>query len=142
MPLTINLKPREKLILNGVVIQNTGPMAKILIHTTAALLRERDILSEEKATTPARRIYFDIQCQYLFAGKVDIFLANLDRQLADYEQAQPESRDVLADIRRLLADNQFYRALKAAKLLIQHEEDAAAASLPTFDVAPDSSSAA
>ena len=127
MPLTINLKPREKLILNGVVIENSGPMAKILIHTNAALLREKYVRPEEKATTPARRIYFAIQCQYLFAGKADMFLASIDCQLAEYEQAHPESRALLGEIGRLLAEDQFYRALKAAKLLIQHEEEAAAA---------------
>ncbi|MGH6969446.1 MAG: flagellar biosynthesis repressor FlbT [Stellaceae bacterium] len=126
MPLTINLKPREKLILNGVVIENSGPMAKILIHTNAALLREKDVLPEEKATTPARRIYFAIQCQYLFAGKADMFLASINRQLAEYEQARPAARGMLGEIRRLLAEDQFYRALKTAKLLIQHEEEAAA----------------
>ena len=126
MPLTINLKPREKLILNGVVIENSGPMAKILIHTNAALLREKDVLPEEKATTPARRIYFAIQCQYLFTGKADMFLASLDGQLKDYERAQPESSSMLGEIRRLIAEDQFYRALKATKLLIQHEEEAAA----------------
>ncbi|MGH6975438.1 MAG: flagellar biosynthesis repressor FlbT [Stellaceae bacterium] len=128
MPLTINLKPREKLILNGVVIENSGPMAKILIHTTAALLREKDVLPEEKATTPARRIYFAIQCQYLFAGKAEMFLTSIDRQLAEYEQARPQSRALVGEIRRLLAEDQFYRALKTAKLLIQHEEAAAASS--------------
>ncbi|HEV2263025.1 MAG TPA: flagellar biosynthesis repressor FlbT [Stellaceae bacterium] len=136
MPLTINLKPREKLILNGVVIENSGPMAKILIHTNAALLREKDVLPEEKATTPARRIYFAIQCQYLFAGKAEMFLASIDRQLAEYEQACPESHALLGEIRRLLAEGQFYRALKAAKLLIQHEEEAAAASAATAGAKP------
>lgn len=122
MPLTINLKPREKLILNGVVIENSGPMAKILIHTNAALLREKDMIPEEKATTPARRIYFAIQCQYLFAGKAELFFQTIDQLLGDYSAARPESRETLKDIRRLLDENQFYRALKAAKLLIQRDE--------------------
>ncbi|MGH6999955.1 MAG: flagellar biosynthesis repressor FlbT [Stellaceae bacterium] len=136
MPLTINLKPREKLILNGVVIENSGPMAKILIHTIAALLREKDVLPEEKATTPARRIYFAIQCQYLFAGKAEMFLTSIDRQLAEYEQARPQSRALVGEIRRLLAEDQFYRALKTAKLLIQHEEAAAAASSSAVGAKP------
>jgi flagellar protein FlbT len=126
MPLTINLKPREKLILNGVVIENSGPVAKILIHTNAALLREKDIIAEDKANTPARRIYFAIQCQYLFAGKADQFFGQIDRLLAEYRQAKPEAAGVVADIRRLLDEDQFYRALKSAKQLIQLEEGAIA----------------
>ncbi len=47
MPLTINLQPRERLIVNGVVIENSGQAAKVLIHNTAALLREKDILTED-----------------------------------------------------------------------------------------------
>jgi flagellar biosynthesis repressor protein FlbT len=128
MPLTINLKPHEKLILNGVVIENSGPMAKILIHTNAALLREKDMIAEDKATTPARRIYFAIQCQYLFAGKADLFFANIDQLLKDYAQSRPESRGTIEELRRHLDENQFYRALKTAKLLIQDEEGAVPAS--------------
>jgi len=124
MPLTINLKPREKLILNGVVIENSGPMAKILIHTNAALLREKDMIAEEKATTPARRIYFAIQCQYLFAGKADLFFANIGQLLKDYVQTRPEAQATVAELRRHLDEDQFYRALKSAKLLIQGEEGA------------------
>jgi flagellar protein FlbT len=124
MPLTINLKPHEKLILNGVVIENSGPMAKILIHTNAALLREKDMIAEDKATTPARRIYFAIQCQYLFAGKADLFFANIAQLLKDYAQSRPESRGTVEELRRHLDENQFYRALKTAKLLIQDEEGA------------------
>jgi len=130
MPLTINLKPHEKLILNGVVIENSGPMAKILIHTNAALLREKDMIAEDKATTPARRIYFAIQCQYLFAGKADLFFANIDQLLKDYAQSRPESRGTIEELRRHLDENQFYRALKTAKLLIQDEEGAVPAAEP------------
>ena len=82
MPLTINLKPHERLIVNGVVIENSGPAAKILIHNNAALLRERDIVTEEQANTPARRIYFAVQCQYLFPGKSEIFLPIIEKFLA------------------------------------------------------------
>ena len=130
MPLTINLKPREKLILNGVVIENSGPMAKILIHTNAALLREKDMIAEEKANTPARRIYFAIQCQYLFAGKADLFFANINQLLQDYVQNLPESRATIEELRRHLDQDQFYRALKTAKLLIQGEEGAGHSSEP------------
>jgi flagellar protein FlbT len=126
MPLTINLKPREKLILNGVVIENSGPMAKILIHTNAALLREKDMIAEEKATTPAKRIYFAIQCQYLFAGKADLFFANIGQLLKDYVQTRPEAQATVEELRRHLDEDQFYRALKSAKLLIQGEEVAGA----------------
>jgi flagellar protein FlbT len=123
MPLTINLKPHERLILNGVVIENSGPAAKILVHNNAALMREKDILTEEQATSPARRIYFSIQCQYLFPGKSDVFLPIIDKFLREFEQAAPSTTALIAEIRQLVSDAQFYRALKSAKQLITREQE-------------------
>jgi flagellar protein FlbT len=123
MPLTINLKPRERLIVNGVVIENSGRVAKLLIHNTAALLREKDIITEDKASTPARRIYFAIQCEYLFPGKQDIFLPLIDRFLQEFEDAVPGTAPLTEDIRNSVSEGQFYRALKATKNLIAREQE-------------------
>lgn len=123
MPLTINLKPHERLIVNGVVIENSGPAAKILIHNNAALLRERDIVTEEQANTPARRIYFAVQCQYLFPGKSEIFLPIIEKFLAEFEEAAPSTATLTAEIRREVVEGQFYKALKSAKQLIVREQE-------------------
>jgi flagellar biosynthesis repressor protein FlbT len=123
MPLTINLKPHERLILNGVVIENSGPAAKILVHNNAALMREKDILTEEQATTPARRIYFSIQCQYLFPGKSDVFLPIIEKFLREFEEAAPSTVALIADIRQFVSEDQFYRALKTAKQLMTREQE-------------------
>ncbi len=123
MPLTINLKPHERLIVNGVVIENSGPAAKILVHNNAALLREKDIVTEEQANTPARRIYFSIQCQYLFPSKGDVFLPLIDKFLGEFEEAAPSTADLIAEIRTLALQGQFYRALKSAKQLITREQE-------------------
>ena len=123
MPLTINLKPHERLIVNGVVIENSGPAAKILIHNNAALLRERDIVTEEQANTPARRIYFAVQCQYLFPGKSEIFLPIIEKFLAEFEEAAPSTAALTDEIRHEVAEAQYYKALKSAKQLIVREEE-------------------
>ena len=123
MPLTINLKPRERLIINGVVIENSGPAAKLLVHNNAALLREKDIVTEEQASTPARRIYFSVQCQYLFPAKGDVFLPIIEKFLAEFEEAAPSTAALIAEIRGQVADGQFYRALKSAKQLIVREQE-------------------
>jgi len=121
MPLTINLKPRERLIVNGVVIENSGQMAKILIHNNAALLREKDIITDEQASTPARRIYFAIQCEYLFPGKDDLFLPIIYKFLSEFGEAAPSTVNLIQDIRQLVDAGQYYRALKTAKQLIARE---------------------
>jgi flagellar protein FlbT len=123
MPLTINLKPHERLIINGVVIENSGPAAKILVHNNAALLREKDIVTEEQATTPARRIYYTVQCQYLFPGKSDVFLPIIDKFLGEFEQAAPSTAALIAEVRQFVSEGQFYRALKSAKQVITREQE-------------------
>jgi flagellar protein FlbT len=123
MPLTINLKPRERLIVNGVVIENSGQLAKILIHNNAALLREKDIITEEQASTPARRIYFAIQCEYLFPGKDDLFLPIIYRFLTEFGEAAPSTVNLVQEIHEFVETGQHYRALKSAKLLIGREQE-------------------
>jgi flagellar protein FlbT len=123
MPLTINLKPRERLIVNGVVIENSGQLAKILIHNNAALLREKDIITEEQATTPARRVYFAIQCEYLFPGNDNLFLPIVYRFLAEFGDAAPSTVNIVQEIRGFVESGQHYRALKAAKQLIIREQE-------------------
>ena len=123
MPITINLKPHERLIINGVVVENSGPAAKILVHNNASLMREKDILTEQQANTPARRIYFTIQCQYLFPGKSDVFLPIIEKFLREFEEAAPSTQALIAEIRQCVADGQYYRALKSAKQLMIREQE-------------------
>ena len=123
MPLTINLKPRERLIVNGVVIENSGQIAKILIHNNAALLREKDIITEEQATTPARRIYFAIQCEYLFPGKEELFLPIIYQFLTEFADAAPSAATLVDEIRRFVDGREWYRALKSARQLIAREKE-------------------
>lgn len=123
MPLTINLKPHERLIVNGVVIENAGSATRVLVHNNAALLREKDIITEERATTPARRVYYAIQCQYLFPAKGDVFLPLIEKFLGEFEEAAPSTAPLIAEIRGQVAQAQFYRALKSAKQLIAREQE-------------------
>jgi flagellar protein FlbT len=123
MPLTINLKPHERFIVNSVVIENTGQAAKLVVHNTAALLRERDIMTEERATTPARRIYFAVQCEYLFPGKEDVFLPIIYEFLREFAEAAPSTASMVQDIRDLVDTGHLYKALKSAKQLIQREQE-------------------
>ncbi|HXY99708.1 MAG TPA: flagellar biosynthesis repressor FlbT [Stellaceae bacterium] len=123
MPLTINLKPGEKLILNGVVLQNAHHAAKLLIHNEASLLREKDIISEAQATTPARRIYFTVQCLYLFRSKASIYLPIIQSFLGEFAQAAPSTLPLVQQIEKEIASDQLYQALKTAKQLISKEQE-------------------
>ena len=123
MPLTINLRPKERLIVNGVVLENSGQPAKLVIHNNAALLREKDILTEEQASTPARRIYFAIQCEYLFPGRETLFLPIIYEFLREFAVAAPSAAALVREIGQMVETREWYRALKTAKQLILRERE-------------------
>jgi len=123
MPLAINLKPNERLIVNGVVIQNSGTAAKLLIHNNASVLREKDIITEADATTPARRIYFAIQCKYLFPGKDAAYLPLIYQFIEEFESAAPSTAALTREIRAHVDEGALYHALKTAKQLIAREQE-------------------
>src|ERR1700728_3560895 len=65
MPLKLSLKPQEKFVLTGAVVANGDKRASLVLQNKACVLREKDIMQPERATTPARRIYLAIMMMYL-----------------------------------------------------------------------------
>src|SRR6185437_14352310 len=65
MPLKLSLKPQEKFVLNGAVLTNGDKRTSLVLQNKACVLREKDIMQPEDASTPARRIYFPIMMMYL-----------------------------------------------------------------------------
>ena len=123
MPLLIDIKPGDKVIINGAVIENAGNSTKLFIHNQAAILRGKEVLSEEDCGTPAARAYFALQCAYIFTDKHDDYLAKFDKFLDDYLAACPSAKAIGEQIRKEVKDDKLYRALKAAQKLIAHEGD-------------------
>ena len=123
MPLLIDIKPGDKVIINGAVIENAGNSTKLFIHNQAAILRGKEVLSEEDCGTPAARAYFALQCAYIFADKHADYLAKFEKLLDDYLAACPRAKAIGEQIRKEIKDDKLYRALKAAQKLIAHEGD-------------------
>ena len=69
MPLKLSLKPGEKFVLNGAVVQNGDRRGALILQNKASVLREKDIMQPDEAVTPARRIYFPVMMMYLDEGE-------------------------------------------------------------------------
>ena len=65
MSLKIELKPRESIIIGGALITNENDRVRFYIDGNVPILREKFILREKDATTPAKRVYFIVQQMYL-----------------------------------------------------------------------------
>ena len=125
MPLKVQLKKDQKVIVNGAVLENISPRTvSFLVMNEAAILRESDIMTEEKADTPARRVYFAAQCLYLFPAKKAEYLPLLNVFMDNYLKAAPSADEVVSSIKDMVAKGDLYHALKKTNELIAHEEKA------------------
>ena len=60
--LILKLKPNEEVLINGVVVQNGERKTRLRVKTSgAAILRLRDAIRPEDATTPETRAYYIAQ---------------------------------------------------------------------------------
>jgi flagellar biosynthesis repressor protein FlbT len=65
MALKLSLKPGEKFVVNGAVIVNGDRRASLIIQNKVSILRERDVMTPEEASSPIRRVYFQVMMMYL-----------------------------------------------------------------------------
>ena len=123
MPLKLSLAKGEKLIVNGAVIRNDGEHANLVFENQAQILRQKDILTNETASTPAARVYFALQCAYLFPERAEPYLESFRELLNDYVEAAPSAEMIAEDVREKVAAEQIYQGLKSCIKLIRHERE-------------------
>jgi len=109
------------MVINGAVIENIGPNAKLLVHNESSILREKEVLSLSESTTPASRVYFAVQCAYMFPEQQEDHLKSFNQYLTDYVKAAPSAAPIADKMRESVAEGKFYRALKSAHDLVNHE---------------------
>jgi flagellar protein FlbT len=125
MPLKLSLKPGEKFVLNGAVVQNGDRRSALLLQNKASVLREKDIMQSEEANTPSRRIYFPVMMMYLDQGASDRYHDEFVQRLSEFMGAV-RNPDILADcvnISRLVMTKEYYKALMLCRKLIEYEDE-------------------
>jgi flagellar biosynthesis repressor protein FlbT len=122
MPLRVELKPFERIVVGESVIINSGSRTCFLIDGEAPILRERDTVTAETANTPAKRLYFCIQMMYL---KNDIarYRTSYLGFLACLREAMPGSRDAIDAVDDHVSASALYKALKEARKLMKREQE-------------------
>jgi flagellar protein FlbT len=121
MPLRVELKPFERLVIGDSVIVNSDTRICFLIEGDAPVLRERDTVVEETATTPARRLYYFVQMMYL---KTDAtrYRASYLGAVAELRQTMPRSLELIEAVNHQVAAGALYKALKDIRTLMRREE--------------------
>src|SRR3984893_7963815 len=94
MPLRVELKPFERIIIGETVLINSGTRTSFLIDGEAPILREKDTVTAETANTPVKRLYFCVQMMYLKSDVPRYRSVYLDF-VKDLRHAMPGSRDAI-----------------------------------------------
>jgi flagellar protein FlbT len=122
MALKVELKPGERIILGECVITNHDQRTRLVIEGQVPILREKDILTPQRATTPAKRIYLAVQLMYTSKdprAHHDVYFALVRDVLA----AAPSTWPYIESINNQILTGELYKALKDAKKLIAYEEE-------------------
>src|ERR1700712_4207552 len=122
MPLRVELKPFERIVIGETVIINSGTRTSFLIDGEAPILRERDTVTAETATTPVKRLYFCIQMMYL-KNDIPRYRASYLGLLKDVRLASPASREMIEMVNNHVSAGTLYKALKEIRKLMKTEED-------------------
>ena len=122
MSLKVELKPHERLIIGSCVVTNSDQRTRLFIDGKAPVLREKDILSAATADSPAKRVYFAVQLMYL-EDDIEKLRREYFALVTDLVRAAPSTIQIIDEINNEILTGQLYKALRAAKKLIQHEQD-------------------
>jgi flagellar protein FlbT len=123
--LVLKLGPKERVLINGAVIENGDRRSRLSIVTpNANILRLRDAINPEEVNTPVRRICYI--AQMVLSGDADPKDASL-QLMRGIEQlstvlVDDDSRHWLNTATSAVRENQFYQALKSLRSLLPREE--------------------
>ncbi|HDS15791.1 MAG TPA: flagellar protein FlbT [Proteobacteria bacterium] len=123
MALKISLRPHEKIVVAGAVIKNGGKRSDLVIENKVPILREKDLMRDEDADTPCRRIYFVVQLMYLDEANLKSYFQNYWRLVEDVLAAAPSMTKYLDRVSEHLVAGDYYQALRRSWELIDYEKE-------------------
>ncbi len=122
MALVIDLKPGEKILIGTAVITNDAQRTRLHISGDTPILREKDVMREEDANTPCKKIYFLIQCMYMSETPQDYHKIYFDH-IKEIQKNAPSTAFFFLAINEKIIEGSYYKAMREARELIKFEEE-------------------
>jgi flagellar biosynthesis repressor protein FlbT len=122
--LVLKLGPRERIMINGVVMENGDRRTRLNVLTPDAnVLRLRDAIHPGEATTPVKRVCYIAQLVLAGEAEPDEAARQLARGIEQLSQVfqDPDSRGHLAAATEALGERRFYQTLRALRGLLPRE---------------------
>jgi flagellar protein FlbT len=136
MPLTIRLKPGERLILNGAVVRNASSRSVALeVLNKVTTLHERDLILPEQATTPLTTMYLNVQMMHLEPENHKTYYDQFIKLSATLYADNMQSGNgpvcaLVADLIPLVAERSFPAALRRLQKEIGRPGDGRSSRMP------------
>jgi len=129
--LVLKLGPKERVLINGAVIENGDRRSRLSIVTpNANILRLRDAIHPEEVNTPVRRVCYIAQLVLSGDAEKEDAKLQLLRGIEQLSQVllDHDSRTLLTAASNEVLEGQYYQAMKALRGLLPREERLLAAS--------------
>lgn len=123
--LVLKLQPKERVLINGAVIENGDRRSKFSVLTPdAKILRLRDALHPDEVTTPVRRVCYEAQLILTGDSKAEDTQLKLLHRIEELSQilTDGDSRSQLASATSALLDGRHYQCLKSLRSLLSREQ--------------------
>jgi flagellar protein FlbT len=121
VPLKLKLRAGESLYLSGALIRNGSSNTELEVMNKVPILREKDIMLQDQATTPCKQVYFALQTLYLEPESERTIYKELSRLSVEILKAAPSTAQLLEKIHEEVTEKSYFRALKTAKELYVYE---------------------
>ncbi|MFL4469468.1 flagellar biosynthesis repressor FlbT [Tateyamaria armeniaca] len=123
--LILKLSPKERVLINGAVIENGDRRSRLAVMTPDVhILRLRDAIHPEDAKTPVRRMCYAVQLVLSGDSDKDGVRKQLLRGVEELSQVfvDDDSRKHLDIASTALVGDDHYRCLKALRALLPREQ--------------------
>ena len=123
--LVLKLGPKERILINGAVIENGDRRTRLsIVSQNANILRLRDAIHPEDAKTPVRRVCYAVQLVLTGDTEPEESKLLLLRHIEELSQIfiDGDSRNHLGTASDALINGDFYRCLKSLKVLLPRED--------------------
>lgn len=123
--LILKLSPKERILINGAVIENGDRRTRLAIKTPDAhILRLRDAIHPDEAKTPVKRVCYAVQLVLSGDADPEDTTLQLSRHIQELGQVftDVESQRSLSQSLSALQAGDHYRCMKALRTLLPKEE--------------------
>ncbi len=124
--LVLKLGPKERVLVNGAVLENGARRSRFSIVTPSAnVLRLKDAIHPDAANTPLGRVCYQLQLILAGSSDPDLVSEQISGQITELARILTDStsQDQLSIARNSVAQRKFYNALKSMKSLLPLEHE-------------------